>query len=86
MKVQIEKVPTAFNTSAKNYEFYALINCALTTNTVAEFMELFKARQEGVELDYFVYGSGSSHVWVHEKDWRGSGDIEPDRLLLITEE
>lgn len=85
MKVVIEKIPSAYNTPAKNYEFYDIIQKALLSKSIDEFMSNPPKRDYGKDLEYFAFGSGASHIWVHEKDWRGSGKIEKERLLFITE-
>ena len=76
MKVQIESTPVC---QPFNKEPLVVLNGIIKSALKASSLDELKTSLElHVDTYGFEFGSGSSHVWVKQKD-------NPERILLITE-
>lgn len=83
MRVEIEKIPYGYNNVDRNAQLYELIQVALLKKDLDSCFDALMSSMQG-RFNYFAVGKGSSHIWVHELHW-ATGEIQKDRLLLITE-
>ena len=89
MIVKIEKVPQAYNDPSKNSAMYDLVQMGINSQNIDEFYEkLNKERKSPISTidEHFKIVSGSDHIWIHERDYYGTGEALRDRLFIITVE
>jgi hypothetical protein len=81
MKTTIEK---SVNPHHKEFskimiELNEIIHLATSCNTLDSVLKYFRTSRIMINSGFFIYGSGSSHIWV------AFNDKKKDRILLITE-